>query len=397
MLHAAVNQSNPVPSVVCTSTHLSNLLWTSTDFTWDSTNGGSWNRDETLGAATRVLGPPQGGWNTASVRPTQMNISINIDHSSGMTFPTTIVVTVKDTSANVLGTANIVVTSTGPFSQSVTLNWGGSGGGDALNTIEFSPGAYTDGPRITCIQFVGVDAPILDRRVDIPVDTHYYNLNLKDYYESLYPPAVAGDYIIMNIPADTVKVGSVSHTLPALDTGTWASGVNLTVWCLSDNIKGAGSPGATSPARGGTAFKVRVPINLFYTEGTFAGGGGGGATTNSQNGITGGLCPSVANTYKSGGGGGAGDIPGAGDTPTGVNVAYNGQAGGSASGGLGGNPYSDPCQPAAGCFGGAGGNLGSAGSNSSDGNTGGAAGYSIEGIANVTTIGVAGTLIGPTV
>lgn len=413
------NQVATPPSVVCVSTHLDVSLWTAEDFTW---SGVDWNRNDTLSGATSTLGPPKGGWNSSSNRPDTLTLGINIDHNSGMTFPTTIVVAMLDTDLVELGTANIVLTSglVGAYTVEVALDYSGSAGSAGVGQIDLTPNMYSDGPRITCIELSGgtVTPPPVNKTIII--DETSNNLDLKARYEDTNIPAISGDTVTFIIEATTV-IGSVSSIQPSLDTGSWATGVVVNVENKSLDIKGAGgnggAPGAGS--QGGTAFLVQSAINLFFPFGAFKGGGGGGAGTDQLEGrfdTT--FCPdTIGNNYSSGGGGGAGNVPGLGGvrTPIGSSVVYNGRNGGPELGSSGGSPGSDPCQPPSGrspdpnppsktvpCFGGAGGDLGDPGLATSDvtvpgstGNIGGISGFSIDGFSLVT-VESAGQLVGPT-
>lgn len=246
-----------------------------------------------------------------------------------------------------------------------------------------------------------IPAPLFQSRLSTNITMHVASnsiaLVLKSFYEATYDPAVAGDVVNFIIDAG-IEIKSTGHTTPSLDTGTWPAGVEVNVEVLTTDIVGGGAPGVgpTTAARGGTAFKVRSPINLTYTSGAFKGGGGGGAGTDQWS--------SLGNTWIAGGGGGAGKPPGAGKIVSGSTNNSSGADGTFTSGGAGGNFGSAIDQPSeGGSWGGDGGALGAAGENGGDiaqpgseDNLGGPGGYSIDGYSFVTVIGSAGTLIGPT-
>ena len=399
---AITNQVVPIPPIVCTSTHLASTLWDGGDFTWAS---GSWNIASTAGAATSTFGPPKLNWNASTNRPTSMHIGINIDSVSGMSFPTTIVIDANDSDGTLLGTANIVVTAAGAYTQEIILNWGGSLAGAGLGTIDFTPNLYCVGPRITCIEYVGAARLPITTFITITTPT-IFSAKLKTIFDAGgHPALIPGDIVIFTLNPGASSIGSVDFSQAAVDTEIWPAGVNLAVFLLKDAV-GAGAPGLGQGGgiRGGTAIKLRHLTTLSFGGKTAAGGGGSGSGTSQLTGIVSGFfC--VGSSYKSGGGGGAGSTPGKGYTvgAAEAQVRYNGSSGTTTTGGAGGNPTSDPCQPVSPhpCIGGSGGALGSAGGAASDvatnaANVGGAAGYSIDGYSYLAPLSNLGTLLGPT-
>lgn len=237
----------------------------------------------------------------------------------------------------------------------------------------------------------------------IPVTTDFHvsasanAIVLRTLYDASHPTPIAGDTVNLFIDSG-VTIGSISASVPSLDTGVWPSGVIVNLTINTNDVVGAGGDGSgPNPGQqGGTALKVRSPINLSMGSGSLKGGGGGGAGTDQwTNGLS--------HTYRAGGGGGAGIPAGLGYVVTGSFANASGANGTATTGGAGGYFGSDPNQPPQGTYwGGRGGNLGSAGQNGGDtaqvgseDNVGGAAGYSIDGYSLVTVL-VPGTLVGPT-
>lgn len=219
----------------------------------------------------------------------------------------------------------------------------------------------------------------------IYITTNQTALNLKALHDATYAPAVSGDTINFVIGYGVVINGANSGGIPtpALDTGVWATGVNLKLTNQTLRVEGAGGNGgypgtAQTGQAGGTAFKVRSPIAVDNQYGGFKGGGGGGAGTDVHPGV-GGVAGNFPGGWAKGGTGGTGNPMGLTREPTSF---------GSISG-----------QPA--IYGGTGGSWGQPGTDASDvalpgseDNTGGRAGYSIEGNSLVTWINT-GVRIGP--
>jgi hypothetical protein len=225
------------------------------------------------------------------------------------------------------------------------------------------------------------------------IDSNENNVNCRTRHDQVYPvitnPAGISLTIIVNA---SVKVGSTSRLLPALDIGTFPVGltINLIVRGKLEGAGGKGDNAGGAPAEaGGTALKTTMAINLTDLTGAIWGGGGGGGRGLPYDGGGGqGGTP--------GGGGGAGIIAGPGGT-TAHTAAIgwgNGQPGTETAGGAGGIVTNGVTSS----VGGVGGGPGLAGASVVPpfGGTGGAAGKSIEGIANVTTISGPGDRRGPT-
>lgn len=198
----------------------------------------------------------------------------------------------------------------------------------------------------------------------IVIDSNINDVNLKDVHDSLFPELEIGQTVTCTVAAGVI-VGSTNVSIPAFDVGTWDGSPTLNVIVIG-RIQGKGGNGATAPAAGqsgGVALFTTEAINLTDTDGEIWGGGGGGGA------VTGG-----------GGGGGAGQLPGSGG-----GGAFPGNAGTTEAGGAGGVAFLTA---------GTGGGPGLAGQAATS--AGGSPGLAIDGISNVTTIGVAGDRRGGT-
>lgn len=241
----------------------------------------------------------------------------------------------------------------------------------------------------------------LDPNVHVVIiDANSFNLNLKTIHDTIYPVATAGQTVRCIIESGVI-IGSLSTSLPALDTGVFASGVILQVINngLIQGMGGSGGVGGSNPNNGsnggvgGAAFIARVPMtmnNAGFIWGGGGGGGGGGVATgkNVSNGVF----------FACGGGGGAGGAgtqAGSGAAGGGGSVSgADGLAGGPTVGGSGG--AGGAFQSTGGGVGGAGGSPGAAGQDGSDGSAGnpdptftsggdgGAGGPATFGAANIT-------------
>lgn len=128
--------------------------------------------------------------------------------------------------------------------------------------------------------FVNFDNDDLSQRVLI-IDGDATNLNLRTIHDTLYPSPVSGDNLICVIESG-VKVGSANVGFPAIEVGSWPSGVDITLK-VRGRIQGTGgkggrwpNTGALAPEKGGTALFTRYPIKIEFGGGEiFAGGGGG--------------------------------------------------------------------------------------------------------------------------
>ena len=230
---------------------------------------------------------------------------------------------------------------------------------------------------------VSFASELVDTTRYIVVDTNNTNINLRAAHDSLYSAPQSGDVVVFRVNPG-VRLTSTSAALPALDIGSWPSGVDITV--IDEGvIQAAGGRGGdghlpgvnggqTNGQPGGVALYTRYAIKLELPVGSRLWGGGGGGGGGGSFGGNGG-----------GGGGGAGDVGGVsgfgnfGQTAPGTDTA-------GGTGGLNG-PNGYP--------GGAGGGPGLAGSNSTA--TGGAAGYQIDGVSYVTVTVDLGDRRGPTI
>jgi hypothetical protein len=280
-----------------------------------------------------------------------------------------------------------------------------------------------------------------DRTIYIENDD--FNLNLRDIHDLLFQEPIGGSptgETVTFIIEPNVVIGSTNTTVPAITTGSWPSGVVLTLINRGTivgkggagggggaaHIQTTGTPpsagsaaGGASGSPGGTALEVQHVITLDNSSGGIYGGGGGGGGGGGAMSAN----PEPASTNASGGGGGgAGQgltstSGGAGGVATrgfGLWLISNGSAGNTssfASNGAGGSGgvCAGPNVTTTGGTGGAGGTWGNAGasggngSNSPDtapfqqlgsGAAGGAAGKAIEGIAFVSLASPSGSILG---
>jgi hypothetical protein len=222
----------------------------------------------------------------------------------------------------------------------------------------------------------------------IIVDSNIRNINLRSLHDTLYPvitPAdVTAGVTLTCVIASGVVVGSNTVSEAAFDTGTFPTGLPITIKCRG-RIQGKGGDGgrgrsAFQPSTwddgqpGGAALRVRVPITLINASGQIWGGGGGG-----QGGIT-------STGFAGGGGGGAGDVPGAGG-PAYNSSTQDGQPGTQTAGGA--------CGATGGSSGYRSASNGGGPGLSAAGDDGGAAGPAIDGISMVTVSGAPGDRRGP--
>lgn len=247
----------------------------------------------------------------------------------------------------------------------------------------------------------------------IYVESDNLNINLRTAHDLVYTAPVGGSPTqrVRFIVEKGVTVGSVSSQLPAMERGTWPSGVQVTLENHGVIVGAGGVPGrggeqvnsyngyAGNP--GGTALDTTSgAIIIDNSDGEIAGGGGGGGGGAAAAQIF------VGRHRASGGGGGGGGAgteagPGAlGGATFGsgfgeVFPGGTGSPGTAEDGGAGAAAGSTGCT---GGTGGAGGDLGLPGSAggspvvpgnqaNGSGGVGGAAGKYIDGIANVTWSG----------
>lgn len=223
------------------------------------------------------------------------------------------------------------------------------------------------------LQFGNLAPVDLVNRV-ITIDSSYYNFNLKQVHDSIYPPLTDDDVSnganITVIVAENVKVGSTSTSQPAFRVGTqgsdWPVGLPIHIENRG-RIQGRGGDGGYFGAGkpGGTALHTRHPITLKNQNGQIWGGGGGGGST-------------IYEKSAWMGGGGAGNLPGVGGS--GANPATQTSGGWHPWAGDGGGPgQNGTYQVGTVAF-----------------YSGGAAGRSIDGISFVTNDGPSGDRRGPT-
>ena len=283
--------------------------------------------------------------------------------------------------------------------------------GDMLDvvhaTVEMERGESEVIVRSQQVTFFTETADLSGSRV-IYIENDVYNINLRTIHDSLYAAPVAGSpsQIVRFVVLKDMVVGSASPSLPAMDTGSWPSGVSLSLE-IHGRIEGAGGGGGVGGSvinhngsagnvgtAGGTAFKATYQIDI-VGNGIIAGGGGGGGGGGGvwdgfffQDGLGGG-----------GGGGGAGRLGGVaavGGLASGNQVNYSGNPGSNGtltSGGAGGASVvrqGGLYYSGAGGIGGALGTVGTSGGASVDayngaavraGGAGGAAGAAIQGIS----------------
>jgi len=241
-------------------------------------------------------------------------------------------------------------------------------GAEALNT--YLPMSISRGETSLIIeaQKLNLFAPISQDRI-INIDDDVNNVNLRTLHDSLYIQPVSGNTVKFIIGASAI-VGSDNLTSPAMQTGSWPTGVTVsleikaTAFLFGAGGNGGNWVGGGQPGR--LALKVLFAIKII-NNGVIGGGGGGGGSADS--GATG------------GGGGGAGT-----NTLVGLDQVRGGFGGA-------GNPFF-PNPPPAGQNGaletggnggpgaGNGGDLGQAGQ--VGGTSAGAAGVAVDGDSLVT-------------
>lgn len=227
-----------------------------------------------------------------------------------------------------------------------------------------------------------IPASDLDDRTII-LDTSQNNVNIRTLHDTLYPEITTVGSITLTVIIDTgITIGSASPSSPALDVGSFTSGLPITLR-VKGRIQGAGGTGAAGVAgasngtgltggTGGVALYTRQAITLDLSSGSGevwgGGGGGGGARTRAPN-------------AAGGGGGGAGTVGGAGGT--GALGGGTGNPGTATAGGTGGTGFA-----AGGAGGGPGLNGATGGAQSlNTGGAGGTAGASIDGVSYCTITG----------
>ena len=159
-----------------------------------------------------------------------------------------------------------------------------------------------------------------------------YNANLRDIYNNLFPAPDATTQVKIIIDT-SVKVGSLSTGVYAVDTGSWPAGAIVTLEVnIGSFLVGRGGDGGTGASAqggaGGGALILNHDLTLVNNGTILGGGGGGGGQFN------------LGDSTVVGGGGGAGYDAGLGGIGTinGVNgVLSSGGAGGNSSAGDGGS------------------------------------------------------------
>lgn len=188
----------------------------------------------------------------------------------------------------------------------------------------------------------------------ILIETDTFAFDMRATYESLYGVPAAGQTVTFTVMAG-IKVGSHDPAVPAMRTGSWPAGTDLSlVIQAGGKILGAGGDGGNPAGTitgqdGGNALEVEAVL-LINNGGTIGGGGGGG-----------GGGKDTADIYALGGGG-AGKDGGTG------NVAGNETTGGDGGTAFGTDPVTGQDYIATG---GRGGDLGQYGEPGSYGGNGG--------------------------
>lgn len=206
--------------------------------------------------------------------------------------------------------------------------------------------------------------PIDVHNKTINIDTDILDVNLRSVHDSLFPLPISGDIVTCIIAANT-KVGSSSTSSPALNIGSWPSGVIVNV-INNGRIEGRGGDGGTNSNGfpGGLALYCRYAINWNNASGQIWGGGGGGSGGN----------------VSVGGSGGAGFLPG--NPGSHIGAGFDGNPGTPDAGGASVLLFT-------GGFGGHGGGPALSGglSNPPRSNVGGGPGGAIDGVSFITFTG----------
>ena len=133
------------------------------------------------------------------------------------------------------------------------------------------------------------DIPVDDlNNRTIILDTSQNNVNIQTLHDSIYPVITTVGLITLTVIIDTgAIIGSSSTSLPAMDIGTFTSGLPITVQ-VKGRLQGAGGAGGNGSSQlgtstpglpGGTALYTRQAITLDVSSGAgevWGGGGGGG-------------------------------------------------------------------------------------------------------------------------
>lgn len=208
--------------------------------------------------------------------------------------------------------------------------------------------------------------PFGDRPLMLSSDA--LNINLRDYYDSIYgTPPTDDDTVVLTIRSGVV-VGSVDTSEPALEIldSDWPSGTSIVINIQpSAFIVGRGGNGAgidsllstwVQATDGGVGLKADRPI-VVKNDGTIGGGGGGGGLAMASGIIPNSPVPLSLFRYGTGGGGAGGGQYGKGVASPSSRIKINvGTNGGPTTNGAGGVATSS--SPSVAARGGAGGGLG---------------------------------------
>jgi len=218
------------------------------------------------------------------------------------------------------------------------------------------------------------------------VEVNTDQINLRDYYDEVYPAPTAGAVVDLYIENRQTLYSSV-RTGPSLVIGDWPNGVTINIRLRPLSVihgyggrggDGRGNGNGGDPGEsGGSAIYTRYPINLYLETGALIGGGGGG-----------------------GGGGGSGSI--------GISTYTKGGNGGDGAGrNVGGNYTVPTLGLSGGANAGRGGDGGATGTNGEHGKPGkvlginipggdeGIAGAAIDGASFITVMQNDGSILGP--
>lgn len=233
--------------------------------------------------------------------------------------------------------------------------------GTTVNSVIYN------GVNLTSVVFNGVT--IWEAVKYITVAGSVNNLDLRAVYQSLYGDPSSGITVVFTINGALV-FGSGSVNSPAVNVGSWPSGVTLQATINSGTylVGKGGDATTTTGGNGGTALYTRYPITI-TNYGVIGGGGGAGGSYSAGTG----------NVY---GGGGAGNN---------IGYGYGGSSNGALSSGANGTSLN--LGYGSWLFGGKGGDLGTIGEGAYgqylDGpkdyvSSGGIAGLAVDGNSYVT-------------
>lgn len=249
-------------------------------------------------------------------------------------------------------------------------NLNGSAASVQAQIVRFDPNPTKQ--KIEAEEYVFTTEVAVGDRIII-VETNEFNYNLRQKYDSLYPPPNSATLVKLYILSG-VTIGSVSTALRAFETGSWPVGCDIEIY-LDGRIQGAGGRGGdgtdadqANGRPGGVGFYTRHPVTIFGTGRIYGGGGGGGGGGVGTDGFGGKI-----NGGRGGGGAGVvGGLAGSGKNPNNPGTANNGGDGGQGTTSIinagGGGDGGDPGQAGQNGGGGLGGN-GGAGGAAVDGNS----------------------------